>query len=464
MDGRTRVLSKYPHNSIHSKLTWVSAGNRFDLLTSTLRDLPADEVNWRDHQFGNTALHWAVANSNTRMALRLLDEAIDRIDFDTRDDSGKTVLHLALGKGYEHFTDNTREQTTHEPPQAPVIQRLIDEMGQRNLLNQKDDLGNTPLHIAMIRRDYLAVEMLLQAGAAQSLDTPNIKGQTPRTILESIDYAFAREFINKYVRVFTLTKETWYSNQYSLSLLLDKYPASGSDQYASPVQKKPLPYDESKAEPTPDSLNLLQQQFSLHLDKSKVKEEKHDPSPLKINAPVDIIFEQAISYLDSLTGPDTTDSLITPKMKKSAKDFQSAIRKLKKQSEHLSSAERLILAEETINLSMQTASLAVNQDDINHFYQATIGYRKTSKLGKVVGAVIGAAVGLFVGTLIGAASGPGAAFTALAAGVEGALIGASVGALVGSGLGFWATKKILDRTHSLMQINRAASKIACELK
>ncbi|MBV8801979.1 MAG: ankyrin repeat domain-containing protein [Gammaproteobacteria bacterium] len=197
----------------HSPLTIAVCRQDFAQVQYLL-DNKAD-VNWHGGRWGNSALTWSVANSNNTMTLYLLDNAKD-LNVDIGDYQKKTALHLAIAKGWYHFTtDKVTEMDFTAPPQAPVIQRLI----ELTSLDLQDNTGNTPLHIAMLRRDHAVVEELLRKGA--SLEIKNTHGHTPLDLLRSnFTFESVNEYLNNYAAVQTFDKHVWEASKPAIEKLI----------------------------------------------------------------------------------------------------------------------------------------------------------------------------------------------------------------------------------------------------
>lgn len=160
----------------------------------------------QEHQFGNTALMWSIANSSIDAALMLLDENVVTMDIiraqiEIACSTGNTPLILACLKGAEHIDDSGRCNRK----QREVIDRLLDLNANVNAQN-KD--GNTALHFAILHRDVALIKKLIQHGA--KLDIKNKEGQTPEFFIEHQDKDLAIKTVG--VCSFnSLTKEEFIS-------------------------------------------------------------------------------------------------------------------------------------------------------------------------------------------------------------------------------------------------------------
>ena len=414
-----------PSNSLrmpsHSPLTLAAAAGKIDSARKMLPGLTQEDINWRG-VFGNTALHWSIANTNIEMALFLMDNTRGLLNFEIRDHRQKTALHLAIGKGWYHFNTNDN-CNPHSPPQAPVIERLI----ASTPLDAQDNCGNTPLHIAMLRRDINCIELLLKNHA--SLTIRNQKGQTPEDML-NLEFEKAEKFLQSYVLIYTLSKEIWEKNKEAITKLLS--PARAA---SDPEEEKEDLTSSLAARITCDYSYQLEEQYELA-------------------ASAEIIFEQAILYSDSFV------SSIPPLPKEllPAKDFSAEIQKLKTESQKLAPQTAKALALAVLELARRVGSLSVDHEAIAAFHEKTKHLQKSAIVGKIIGTLIGAAIGLCLGIAIGMAAGPaGLLVGGLAGSYKGALMGAAIGSFLGSGLGFWFTKKTLEQKVSLKGLEAAAS-------
>lgn len=202
---------------IHSKLTRAVAADDKKEVKKILEIAKEEEINWRGI-WGNTALHWAIANSNIHMAIFLLENTVGRLDVNTPDNSGKTALHLAIAKGFDHITDYSEEKATDEPPQAPAILSLI----KMTDLSIEDKKGYTPIHLAMMRRDVAVIEAMLEKEDVDLtlFTNPNSKNVSPLDLLEC-KYTEVRQSIDSYAHVFTFTAEEWDEKRAKILGLLE---------------------------------------------------------------------------------------------------------------------------------------------------------------------------------------------------------------------------------------------------
>jgi len=162
-------------------------------LVEVLRDAGAD-FNIQD-RWGNTALIWAIANGNFSMAREMIRLAPLSTDFNIKG-MGNTALHLAIRKGY---TTRTRDGKPLAVSSLDLARELIDKTDP----NSRGRSGNTPLHLACIRRDRETIQLLLEKGANPTLR--NDKGESAVDLLNKT-YEEASHFLHDQTSVFLLDR------------------------------------------------------------------------------------------------------------------------------------------------------------------------------------------------------------------------------------------------------------------
>lgn len=140
-----------------------------------------------DHR-GNTALHSAIANANFGTALQFIK--LDQCDLQQKDRYSKTPLHFAILKGYKD-RDSTGKKLSCSS--LDLVRELIERHAD---VNAVDELGNTPLHYAALRRDIPTIKLLLEASA--KLDVKNKNKESPTDLLGKNDYD-ARQLLKQLV-------------------------------------------------------------------------------------------------------------------------------------------------------------------------------------------------------------------------------------------------------------------------
>lgn len=345
---------------IHSPFTTAVATNNLARVDELIGTLSEEELNWQG-AYGNTALHWAVANTHSRMALKLLEHT-PRINVNILDDEQKkTALHLAVAKGWDHFDDDNF--SPEELPQAAIIK----ELAKKADLNIQDANGNTPLHIAVMRRDVECIRLFLNSGAHQ--DIRNQMEQTPLELL-NMDFHEVQDFIHKYASVYTLAMTTWENNKDSVLALFEskqENPIASFNQAIGALEN--FLANEANFAVRPSVIRFL---FEIKNLQMKVG---------------DLLLDQEIDADD-------------------AKKLANAV---------------LILSQKIVNAT-------ITETDVHVFSHATETYRKTSTLSEILGATLGAIIGLALGIALGLIAGP---IIGAYAGIKGAMVGASIGAAFG---------------------------------
>jgi hypothetical protein len=165
--------------------------------------------NCQEGESGNTPLLWAIANGNNSIALALIEVAKEtEHDFDIRSDESlfhsNTALHLAISKGYESETANGDALNVSN---YQLMEALVHAGAN---VNAVDHLENTPLHVAVLRRNTKMVKFLLENGA--KMDMANVDGESPKDMLK-IDYDSANAILGSFAGVFLLDEEGFENSQ-----------------------------------------------------------------------------------------------------------------------------------------------------------------------------------------------------------------------------------------------------------
>lgn len=125
--------------------------------------------------WGNTPLLWSIANANNEMALEILNYQ-QNINAQDSLFSQNTALHLAIAKGYQNMSqDGQRLKVSN----LKLVKRMV-ELGAD--VNVQNGNGNTPLHLACLRRDILMVESILAKNP--NIQSLNKEGKTPLQMLQ----------------------------------------------------------------------------------------------------------------------------------------------------------------------------------------------------------------------------------------------------------------------------------------
>ncbi|KAL9958600.1 hypothetical protein ACROYT_G035638 [Oculina patagonica] len=114
-------------------------------------------VNARDG-YGNTPVKLAAEKGNSD-AVRLLMQ--NGADVTIADNGENTTLHVAAKKGH-----------------VQVLEMLLQKLVNTGIIGKQNKDKNTPLHLAVERQNRQGVAMLLNFGAASTMDVKNENGQT----------------------------------------------------------------------------------------------------------------------------------------------------------------------------------------------------------------------------------------------------------------------------------------------
>lgn len=153
---------------------------------------------------GNTALHWAIANAQNRAALQIITSGGEGSYLNVQCYKGNTPLHLVIAKGY---VDRSAHNEALTVSNFELTQKLLEHGADPNL---KNHLGNTPLHLAFLRRDVPTIQALLAKGADSTLCNNN--GKTALDLLE-LDYYDAIAILTETVTPFLLNKREREANR-----------------------------------------------------------------------------------------------------------------------------------------------------------------------------------------------------------------------------------------------------------
>jgi hypothetical protein len=111
-------------------------------------------INEQD-DWGNTPLLWAIANANNEIAYEILKYK-QNINLQDSMSYRNTALHLAIAKGYQNVSlDGQRLKISN----LKLIKQILELGADVNLQNGN---GNTPLHLACLRRDIWMVKAILK--------------------------------------------------------------------------------------------------------------------------------------------------------------------------------------------------------------------------------------------------------------------------------------------------------------
>lgn len=157
--------------------------------------------------YGNSSLHYAVALGDLGMVRMLLNEN-KSIAYD-RDKHNRSPFHVAASNGHTRVMEELLRQC---PDSAETMDdnmwnalHLAVEMGNleavryilgsnrlKELINEPDKEGNTPLHLAIIKHHF-PISLLLIRDKRVDLNVINCEGKTATDIIES-DQQLSKKF------------------------------------------------------------------------------------------------------------------------------------------------------------------------------------------------------------------------------------------------------------------------------
>lgn len=144
-------------------------------LPYTSRVLPQRGVDLaRQDTWDNTALIWAIANASNTTAMEIIKAGGHGPYLNVLGLQKNSALHLAVGKGYKTVSKDLQDLYYSN---LQLTQALVEAGANVNLANED---GNTPLHLAYLRRDVETIKVLLRAGAHTQLR--NNRGQIPEEL------------------------------------------------------------------------------------------------------------------------------------------------------------------------------------------------------------------------------------------------------------------------------------------
>lgn len=207
-----KILREHP-SQIESRnyqgatlLTLVAKYGRYIDQAQVLLEAGAD-INTRENPIipgnddGNTPLLWAIANANVDMALFLINNGPKYgINFELQAHH-HPALHFAIAKGVMHVTNSGKRIVDGF---RQIIHCLVEQGADVNAKDERN--GNTPLHLAVLRRDVEVVEFLLANGADSGII--NNHGQTARDMLQ-YDLSAARRMVERQATAYTLNNADW---------------------------------------------------------------------------------------------------------------------------------------------------------------------------------------------------------------------------------------------------------------
>lgn len=173
IDKASKQESK--ENKNYTSLIFNIAGNDEynNILVELLKQGLNPNLRENFSSYGNTLLLSAVANAQNKNIATLLSNSAIKLDLaDQYYEYGNTPLHLSIAKG--SCEDGVSEQ--NDCIDKKLILSMIEMAGKNahEILNKKNKLGYTPLHLALLRNDLEMVSLLIKYGADPTIKT--VKG------------------------------------------------------------------------------------------------------------------------------------------------------------------------------------------------------------------------------------------------------------------------------------------------
>ncbi|XP_036862866.2 85/88 kDa calcium-independent phospholipase A2 isoform X2 [Manis javanica] len=181
-----------------------------------------NQVHSKDPRYGASPLHWA---KNAEMARMLLKQGCD---VNSTSSMGNTALHVAVMRN-----------------RFDCVVALLTYGANADA---RGEHGNTPLHLAMSKDNVEMIKALIVFGA--EVDTPNDFGETPAFIASKISKLVTRKAL------LTLLRAVGANHQGAPS---DQGPAAARHSYLSP----------GRSQPPPICLNNLELQDLVHISQAR---------------------------------------------------------------------------------------------------------------------------------------------------------------------------------------------------
>jgi len=157
------------------------------------------DLSLQENLFGNTPLMWAIANAQHETAMALMQAGGKKAPhLGKQCRRGNSALHLATAKGYKDINWAGQPLSCSS---LDLVNQLIANGAPLNLQNND---GNTPLHLACLRRDCSMIASLLKAGADKTIR--NNADKLPEDLLDC-KYAESYAIIHQTVSPFLLSQK-----------------------------------------------------------------------------------------------------------------------------------------------------------------------------------------------------------------------------------------------------------------
>lgn len=220
-DTSTRILTT-KNTPLHEAAS--SGREEICRLIIERNQISGEEMAENSNAYGNTPLHTAVRAGNVDIVRLLLEKDFN---INAKNNLGSTTLHLcaflavSTDKGQEEVCDegnSSREgicgntKTLSVQPHLQVAAILLSNK-RFKMLDEKDNNGHTPLHIASQRGCNEMVKLLFDSGASLSIKTDvDLKGRGGRTAKEMAQIAGKKTTYSLLEEIENMKEETSFAS------------------------------------------------------------------------------------------------------------------------------------------------------------------------------------------------------------------------------------------------------------
>tara|TARA_A100001015_G_C14959289_1_gene700139 strand:- start:398 stop:1387 length:990 start_codon:yes stop_codon:yes gene_type:complete len=147
-------------------------------------------------------IFWAIANGSSESAIALIKDMCKMTEYDRyAGEKQKTPLHFIVAKGRSYrrcFRNRISERYfgIYAKTMGDVFNACMERKDVKDFINLTCKDGNTPLHIACMRRDKMMIKALIHKGA--SLNIENNNNETPLQLYKK--ECSALDIATKYLR------------------------------------------------------------------------------------------------------------------------------------------------------------------------------------------------------------------------------------------------------------------------
>ena len=204
-------------------------------LFKTLRNRKSN-VNDQSNISKSTAMHLAASNGRNNAVKLLLDTFSDKINYSAKDASGNNFAHIILMNGYVDRDGTGDYFAKDDSCSSTSLLKQIITLSPEIINDQMSD-GNTLLHIAIMRRDIEAVELLLQNGADRTI--LNKAGISPAGMI-NMEYEEVKQYLQANTTAPNLNNSTYLKKNISANIknLLRNYGMEVKSDFISAEEPK----------------------------------------------------------------------------------------------------------------------------------------------------------------------------------------------------------------------------------